>query len=566
MREAFSEIITAIRETLVITFVDPVREGRPQPRSWPRGLAPVGAAVLVLYVGLGLTIIFAAPLRQGDLSLGYSSQTSLPTVTLGLLLTGIIISLVLAHTAAIRGPWWLKITLFILGGNALYFITIFSVIQNLLTLFISVGMYAALLVFTLVRSRKAYAWWEFVVVGLLVGMAAFGPWLFATPQVDARVIAIEGTLGGLSVLAYPALLAAGVAPAQIVVKGAQAAASRPLRPSFFWIICVIATGWFVVQTVLSVLNGGVDLSVNALTSSLVVLVVLALVLGIWLIRAKRPAPQAPEEYPTAWEPWLLPLSAAIAGLALISLSLQLISRFVRLAGLTELYGRLDAVWRVLINANLGTIWRALLGVLLLIIAWRSSGQGKTATAAVITAFAVSAIADALGLLPGLAFLHDRTTTAMGVIAAAVALVAGAVLAIRRSLTNRHAIGILTVVLLAVLYPHRDFLDDPASFALFFSAQLLVLFGLTWRLLTGSSAARESSRRFPQSTRILLVLANTLFAVTTVAFVALSRAKATASDTAVWGANGDWILGEPLFIISLVAATWLVVRPAPAVAE
>ena len=67
--------------------------------------------------------------------------------------------------------------------------------------------------------------------------------------------------------------------------------------------------------------------------------------------------------------------------------------------------------------------------------------------------------------------------------------------------------------------------------------------------------------------MLLFLANSLFAVTALAFVALSRAAGTNVDSAtVWSDAGDWMLGEPLFAAGLVAGTWLALRPAPTASE
>ena len=43
--------------------------------------------------------------------------------------------------------------------------------------------------------------------------------------------------------------------------------------------------------------------------------------------------------------------------------------------------------------------------------------------------------------------------------------------------------------------------------LVFSAPMVILFGLTWRILTDAQFTRTGSRHFPQPTRVLLFLAS-----------------------------------------------------------
>jgi hypothetical protein len=169
------------------------------------------------------------------------------------------------------------------------------------------------------------------------------------------------------------------------------------------------------------------------------------------------------------------------------------------------------------------------------------------------------VLDAVGLGPGAAVLHDRTAQALGVLAGGVALLAGAVFALRRRLSRQRAAAVLTVLLLAVLYPHRGILGDPASAVLEFSASMVILFGLTWRILTDAQFTRTGSRHFPQPTRVLLFLANSLFACTSVAYLALARGTGTNLDTSDWAAMGADQLGDALFLVALAAGIWLALR-------
>ncbi|MEA4945884.1 MAG: hypothetical protein VB080_15795 [Propionicimonas sp.] len=568
MKTVLTELVAAVRDTLTITFVEPVRQGRPRPSSWPRGLPAIGAAALIVYVMLGLATVFAVDLRQeGELVLAQSSQTSLPQAAVGLLFCGVILSLALAHTAALHTSWWLRLALFLLSAVVWLQFVIYTTLNAPWLVLVSLGCYLGLVAFTVVRSRHDFAWWEFVVVTVLLSASLLPPLQVGGQLGETRSLVIEGTLTTLAALTIPALLVAGSAAAQIVVTGAAAAAARPLPKVLFGVLTGIAVAWLLASAVWGILDGAEELNPAAFASGGVTLAGIAAVLAVWLRRGRHPVPDPPAAYPEAWGPWLYPLATAIAGLLLLALPLQLFQILMRTAGATSLADGFTTVWNLIFDNNPGSLWRAGIGVVVLVIAWRISGRGRTTEAAVLGALAVSVAVDALGLLPGLGFLHERTTEAMGLLAAAIALVAGVVLAVRHRLDRARAGAIVTVVLLAVLYPHRNLLADPAGTALVFSAQLVVLFGLTWRLLTDADYLQRGSRHFPQPTRVLLFMANSLFAATSLAFVALARAMGTGTDsTSIWSDAGDWTLGEALFTIGLVAAVWLAVRPSPASAE
>ncbi len=560
MRRTWLEILAALRDVWAITFVEPVREGRPRPRSWPDGLAPIGAATLVLYVLLTAAATFAVPLRQGGtLTASPASEHTLPTVAVPVLLVGVVVSFALAHTAALHTSWWLRVALFVVGASATVFF-VAPAFNDPLLIVGSLGAYLALLVFTLVRARRSHAWWEFLVVCVLVAVAMLSPWLgggYEMLAADLRPVSIVGTLTSLQVLAVPAIIVAGAAPAQIVVTAAEAAGTRPVGRTLFWVGSAVVAAWFVVSSVIDLASGALDGA--ALAGATVALLATAGVLALAVRLGGRAVPEPPQAYPAPWSRLLYPLAIAMAALTLVVVPMVTLRALLPLFGLGggQLAGVLDALWYGFLDNNAGVTWRALIGLAALAVAWRAARARRPAEAGVLIAFAVAVLLDAVGLLPWAGFLHDRTPQAVGVLAGAVALGAAVVLALRRSLTRRRAVGVLTVLLLAVLYPHRGILADPASAVLVFSAPMVILFGLTWRILTDAQFTRQGSRHFPQSTRVLLFLANSLFAVTNIAFVALARATGTQIDTGIWADLGADQLGDPLFVVSLVAGAWLV---------
>jgi hypothetical protein len=222
---------------------------------------------------------------------------------------------------------------------------------------------------------------------------------------------------------------------------------------------------------------------------------------------------------------------------------------------------INVVWFAFLDNSPSLLWRAALAPVTAVIAWRLAGRNRLAEAVALGTFSVLLLSDSVGGLPGLGFLQDRSTTAFGLLAAVVALVAAAVLAARRRLDRLRAVGVMTVVLLAVLYPHRNLIEDPTSVLAVVSPAVLLVFGLAWRAATEAEFTYVSTPSYPQSTRVMLFLANTLFATTGVAFLALARGAGTQADPAPWGELGDTMLGDPLFVTGLVAGLWFLLHPA-----
>jgi hypothetical protein len=552
-----------------------VREGRPRPSTWPTGLAVIGAAVLVVYILLGLATIFAVPLRQNsDLLLSETSPNTLPESVAWLLTCGLILTLALLHTAALHTSWLVRFGLFAVGGFALvlyagpaWMLILVSSgppMATMLGIGLSVLTYLPLFIFTAARAKRGFVWWEFVVVTVVVALMMLGPWVVvgASPYFHARVSGAENVIRSLGILSFPALLVAGVAPAQIVVTGASAAVRRPISRGLFAGLSGLALAWLVFSTTLMVRRGVEELNPEAFAAGAIMLIIMAGLLLVWLARGRSGGLEAPDTYGDTWSARLYPLGLAVVALALVQTLLMVARLLVGIVASDGVNAGFDAVWNVISGSNSGLFWRAGMGVSLLVVAWRVSARGQVTEAALFSAFSALNILDCLGLIPGLAFLHERSVEASGLIAAGVAFLVGAIQAVQGRLNRERAIWLMTVVLLVGLFPYRDIVSDPAGAALVFSPYLLVLFGLTWRLITDAEFLEGDSQVFPRPTRVLLFIANTLFAATTIAFVALARAKGDDNDSTPWVVAGDWILGEPLYTVALVGALWLALRPQP----
>jgi len=561
MSGTLAELRRATRDMLHVTFVEPVRVGRPRPRSWPVGLGTVGVGSAMVFGLLVLATLGSGWLRQTDRLLqSHASSQAVPATSVPLLLAAVVLSFALAATAGLHAPWWLRISLLALTAEGVLFFAVFGFAAVWPTV-LAVGGTVGLVVFTIVRSFRGYAWWEFVVVCLLLMLAMFGPWMVPGTfdfGVDNRLTAIEGAMNTLQPLILPAVLVAASAPAQIVVTAAQATADRPVSAGLFRAGLVAALLALSATAVWIVTSGKAN--PTALLAAIVLLVPVVVLIVVLVRRASASAPPRPEAYPPAWADWLYPLAAGMSIIMVALFVLAVVQSASALFGAPELGAALALGWNMIMENQAGIWWRGIVGAVALVLAWRFSARQRLTEAVLFGTFSVVALLDVVGLVPGLDQIHQRSAEFTGVLVAAAALVVACVMLARRRFSPSRAVGLMTVLLLAVLYPQRAVLSDPLSTALQLAPAAMLVFGIAWRVFTEAQVTWTGSAKYPQSTRILLFLANILLATTGIAWVTLTRGTGTTADLSSWAFVGDSYLGEPLFYAGLVAGLWLTVRP------
>lgn len=563
MNATLKEVVDAGRDVLKITFVQPVREGRPRPDGWPPGLRQIAASAIAVLAMLTLGTLGSGLLRgQDTLSLSPTDlNVTLPSLSLPVLLLGVVVALALAATAALHAAWWLRLGVLILTAVAI-------VTANPMALTTPTGMllvggsFLILVGFTIARSFRTYAWWEYVVVLCLVGAALILP--LGVPSAlsigwDSRPATVSVALSMLGILVVPAVMVAGFAPAQIVVTAADAVANRPVSRGLFWSVFAIALCAFA-ATSWQHLTADPRPSWPAVVASSCLLAAVALVAGVLLRRARASRPPDPHQYPEAWGNWIYPLAAAMAGIIVVSWVAVAITVLLTLSGANQAAAAVLAANQAVFTGGSGTIWRAVVGAGALVASWRLSRRDRLVEAIMLATFGTFMGFDALGLAPGLSLLHQRSAAMIGLVCVTIALASMLVHILRRRFDRDRAAGVLTVLMLALLYPHRDALSDPISALLWVAPTAMLLFGLGWRMFTEATITYSSSVRYPQSSRVLLFLANSVLAATGIAFVSLSRGMGTDSDLSDWGQLGDLALGEPLYLAGLVTGLWLMLRP------
>jgi hypothetical protein len=561
MSGTLAELRRATRDMLHVTFVEPVRVGRPRPRSWPVGLGTVGSGCAVVFGLLVLVTLGSGWLRQTDRLLqSHTSGQSVPATSVPLLMAAVVLSFALAATAGLHAPWWLRASLLVLTAEGVLFFAVFG-LAELWPMVLAVGGLLGLVGFTIVRSFRGYVWWEFVVVTALLAAAMFGPLLIPGASIfglDTRMTAIEGAMNTLQPLILPAVVVAASAPAQIVVTAAQSTADRPVGPALFRAGLVVTILAFAGTAGYLVATG--KATATTLLAAIAVLVAVVAVVTLLVRRAAASAPPRPEAYPPVWADWLYPLAVGMSIVMVALFVLAVAQSASALFGAPQVGAVLAQGWNTIMENQAGIWWRGIVGVVALVLALRFSVRQRLTEAVLLGAFAAVSLLDVVGLIPGLDQLHQGSAEFTGILVAAATSVVAVVLIALRRFGHSQAVGLMTVLLLAVLYPQRAVLSDPISTALQLAPAAMLVFGITWRVFTEAQVTWTGSARYPQSTRILLFLANILLATTGIAWVSLTRGTGTTADLSSWAFIGDSYLGEPLFYAGLLAGTWLTVRP------
>ena len=142
--------------------------------------------------------------------------------------------------------------------------------------------------------------------------------------------------------------------------------------------------------------------------------------------------------------------------------------------------------------------------------------------------------------------------AINLVSTVLVLVAAAAAALWRVLTRQRALAYAAVLILSALFSYRDFISDPVGALLGFSGAALVLFGLTWDLLTGSGWGNGESRRFGRPTRVLLVLTNSVLTMLVLAFAAVIRDGSQTIYLDRYAELGDFVFGTALLAAAVIA--------------
>jgi hypothetical protein len=558
------------RAVLEQTLLGPVRDGRLRDDGWPYGLRAVVALGYLAFAAAALLVLLSGPLRRGSvLLLSGTSVVGLPDAGVWLLTTLFSFGLSLLLVAGLHAPWWLRVLtlLVVLAVMGLWSLRLPVVAGSVVWPLLGAGLMGALVVLVAVRARRSFAWgelaltWALVGGALLVGVAenryaiSFG--------FDQVPVQLQYTASLIGYLALPTAMLAGAAVAEVCVRLTGSATEQAQRLSRPWLpgavlVAVLAVRGVQVGRQLAGRDPVVD-GWGAFLPALLLVAAFALVGGLLLRVARRRGGPGVAVADLGEELGGIGLPVG-AALILVNLPLSLAAGVLPVLVSLDPDGPLatSSVDPAAVVGRLVDPIRALVGVALLGLAIRTARRGRAARAVVLGCVGVLLVALARALLVGGGVHAALDTDAVNLVATAVVTVGVAVALVRRTLTRSRALALAGTLVLTALFASRTFLSDPVGALLGFSGAALVLFGLTWDLLTGASWGNGTSGRFPRPARVLLVLASSVVTMSVLAFAALVRDGSTTIYLDPYAELGDLLFGTAL----VAAAAVVLLSPGP----
>ena len=526
-------------------ILEPVRDGRLRDIDWPPGLRVI---VIIGYVALVLAsalALLSTPLRLLLPLAPVTDEITIPRAVVGVLLLLAAVVLTSFLLACCHGPVWLLLTGLLVGVPALLVMTLVVLLSSIGAPYAAIPALAAILtiaVLMLVWRRRGLGPWQFPVLFALVLTVA------VVVAADASIRAVPlgydvlpgqvGLLiGVLAPLAAPLTFAAGTAPAEVTVTLASRTSSllgRTFRRSVTYTVMLAGAFLVIGQLVWQVLTGRYD----ALTGSSVITTVSVLVgcsVGVAaMVRMGRGRWRTDGVADTGgalgWPAGAVLLGAIVPLLAVL-IVLMMLSAVV--PSLDWSFTLLQRTWPV-------PATRLAASVVALILAIWSARRGQPVRAAILVCATAALLPMVLnGLLDtDRALVIDLDLA--GLLLTLFLLGWMTWLAARRQLTEPRAVGLLAITVVLVIMPHRQAFGEPLEF-LFGPGVLIILFGLWWQLFTSSEVGNRDSRRFPRTSRVLLLLTSVLLTVLVLAYNSLTRQPAAGGMQAM-AELGDSVLG------------------------
>ncbi len=551
-------------------LAEPFHNGRLRAKAWPVGLRAIVTLAIFGYALAVGGIVFSSHLRESlDLSVTVGSATlSFPRPLLWIPLVLTVLAIALLQTAALHVSGWLAATITFLVVLILQFASgpdNSSVLSpgRIATIVAAIG----LIVFTIVRRRYRFVWWEFVVILPTIGIAVAIAWDRAASVslptgVDFGPTTLSLTMFTIGQLAVPAAIAAGAAVAALSTSTALWAVGvvRRRLPSVALVIGLVIVIFWRIWVFVAAFNDPERFTAIQLVSSVILI---AAVAALWYVlarvRGRRVLVPSASRLVDRMGTVSTPIAAALAGtLAPLVVALLIMQIVYAYGAPLESFVWLHWLVGFLSTSSVLSVVRLIVGAALItlgiILARRGirtipeliSGIGMvTATTAVVSLFGLSPL-----LWTGDALTAAATIACFGLLAW---------FGVRKTLTMNRVTGLIVVLLIAALFDQRDFVSDPLGAVLGFTGVAFVLFGFVWSFLIGGRTANGQSAKYPRPSRVLLFLANSVFGVTVLAFTALARDPDAAIDLGAFALVGDELLGTGLLVCVLLSVLSAVVE-------
>jgi hypothetical protein len=549
------------------TVLEPISNGRLRDLDWPYGLRSI---VLIGYAAFGVaaaTVILSGFLRRHSSLIVSATGLGLPEQMVWPLVLLLSFSVACCVSAALHGPWWLKLLGMLF---ALIVIGTWSLRRGSLVGWagwpvIAAALMAGVVVLVIIRWRRRFAWWEFAAcwaligLGMTVGVAetryakSFGT--------DFNPLNLQQTAAFLGYLVLPAAALAGASVAEITVRATVSAtenAQRLTQRAWPYVILALVVGVRLAQAAWQIAHRDPVVHGWAALLWAAGLVLAFALVSAALLRISRRRGSVPLVSELSDELGRVGFAVAATLVAVIlpvQVFLVVVQVFASLArngaNSTFAYDPAPILDRVIDPS------RVVMGLALLVLAVLAARRGQANRALLLGGIGVM-----LTMLARQLVFGDRAAPinqdGVNLVTSTLIIVAAGVSLVRHRLTQRRAVAFAGVLILCALFSYRDFISDPLGSLLGFSGAALLLFGLSWDLLTDSGWGNRDSKRFPRSTRVMLVLTDYVLTMTVLAYAALIRDGSTTIYLDPFAEFGNLIFGTGLLAAAVVAmldATW-----------
>lgn len=544
--------VRLLLDAFVEIFVAPIRSGRPRPREWPAGVAPVMALAGIGYL-IGVLLVLGAPwLRAADRPVIIDGAEAIGSTSMTVLLWLVSLTLALGLTAALHVHPLLKLI------SIVVFLLPLSPQLALGTSPLAVlASLIGVVVFFVVRRRGSFASWEFPVIWILVSIAVMVPLIVkGNLGYDMRTSTVLVILAFVNALAVPALMMTGYAAAQVGVSFSQWMGLRltQVLPNRVTLIATAALalgnlGYGAWSTYRG--RPGWELENwlgSALLVVLTVIIIVGLLSGLPVRGVSRRDPADPDTLGDSW-------ASQAFGLASVTLAFMLLTSVSAIAGgLADVLVGPQPDWLANLSTSNVLIFLVRIGQAALALwwGWKRARRGDRVTPVVLGAYCAIMIISALSLVTSWTWLAWEIEPA-GVLI----LVIGALVwwTARGAAGAHHA---LILALLVTLFRFREPLSEPGMVFGAVSASAVLLISLLWRVLTDGDLMAGDSAALPQASRVLAFGTMTLLAVLILAVTAQMRIQTAAIDQSAMISLGDMTLGGALFMaagLASVMALW-----------
>lgn len=550
---------TAVTQVFDKVIADPVRDGWPEPRKWPRDLVPAVVLGLAGIAVCAVMILGSSWIREVDTPIWVGGQQLIGSWSVVVLLWLATLTVALGVTANLHVHIAARfIVLPMLLAPPLSVLSM-ALIASRLSALVGAAAILGLLVFTVARIRRQFAWFEFPVVFVLTAVAIFipmGSGVFFS--YDFRATMLLTLLATFTTLAAPALIVLGYSAAQVAVNLSEWSAdrvNRMLEQPATIVLALLLGAAAIWRAVALTLAGDPSWTPAVWVTSTVVLVAaIALALGLLQLRPDKGLyPTPPEALENAWTPLAYPLAFLTVpqlALNLFAIHADIFLDVFRLGGADAAVEWTQSTQAVAITRVIsigGALW---LGVV------RARRNDRITPVVLACYCVVMAMATVLSLVPG-PVLAIWTIDALAVLLVVLVLVMVAVLWLREGRKEVIWKQVLVVSALATLFRFREPLSEPSMVFAGVSGTMVILLSLAWRVLTDGNMTRHDSKALPRPSRVLLFVTSILLSAVTLAWVSQTRISGIVNHAAI-NSLGDHMLGKPLFMAAGICAVLAIV--------